>query len=143
MKATEIAKMSLEFDIAGQHYKSGQLDAFKQSHIVRRLAPVFGAIAPAFKLFQTDVMAAFEKLAGAIAKLSDEDVEYIQRACLAVVQRQQGANMPWVQVMPTGGRLAFDDIGLLELNEICFYVLKDNLAPFFSGIAQRGWAVPL
>ncbi len=129
-----------EFTIDGKAYKSGRLDAFKQSHIVRRLAPLVGALAPALRVFKTDPMAALQLVTSALAKLSDEDVEYVQKACLCVVERQNAGI--WSPVLPRGGVLAFDDIGLLELNEITFNVLQDNLTPFFSGIGRRGWSVP-
>lgn len=133
--------MALEIEIDGKQYKTGTLDAFKQSHIVRRLAPVIGAMAPAMQAFKVDPMQAFKLIAEALAKLSDEDVEYVQKSCLSVVHRKQGEGQ-WAKVYVPGGIIAFDDIKLLEMNELVFAVLRDNLSDFFSGLARRGWASP-
>lgn len=139
----------LEFDVDGKKYKiTDGLDAFKQSHIVRRLAPAIGGLAPLVKdmrSFKGDPLTAIANAVGpiteALAKLSDEDVEYIQKNCLAVVFREQGEGK-WARVFAHGGVVQFNDIGLLEMNEIVIKVLKHHLSDFFSGLARRGWTGP-
>ena len=138
-----------EFEVSGQAYRSGKLDAFKQSHIVRRLAPVLGSIGQLRKyvvmdgsgnVASADLPGVLSVVSEALSKLSDDDVEYIQKTCLAVVSRKQGDLFS--SVLPRGGVLAFEDIGMLEMNTIVFYVLKDNLAGFFSGIGRKVSPVP-
>ena len=135
--------MALEFDIDGKLYKSGKLDVFVQSALVKRLLMVAGPLTSAHKAFALgDMAGALSEAARGLAQLADADLEYIQKTCLGVVYRKQGENMPWAAVLPAGGKLAFDDIELLEMNKIVFYVLKDNLSNFFSGLFGSGLTAP-
>lgn len=135
--------MALEFEIDGKQFRSGALDAFTQDAIVRRLLPVAGAVFGAYQRFASgDKAAALADGTSALSKLSDADAQFIIRTCLGATYRKQLPQDVWVSVLPNGGKMAFDDITLLDIYEIVFNVLRDNLAPFFSGIARRGLTVP-
>lgn len=132
----------MEFELDGKKYKSGNLDAFTQTNLVKRLAPVLGGIMTGFTAWKSgEIGKAIGEFAQTLAKIPDADVEYIQKTCLSTVYRQQAEGLPWAKVY-NGGVIAFDDVGLLELNEIVFHVVKDQLQPFISGLTRRGWVVP-
>lgn len=128
--------MANEFEISGQQYRSGRMNAFEQSHIIRRLAPLVSTFSGVVGAIKSDPARAFEPLAAAFASMSDADVEYIQVRALAVVQRQQGDR--WAPVFVPRGGIAFDDIDALAMNQIVFEVLRDNLTPFFEGLGRMG-----
>ena len=128
--------MANEFEVAGQAYRSGRLNAFEQSHIIRRLAPLVSAFSGVVAAIKEDPSRAFEPMAQAFAGMSDADVEYIQVRALAVVQRQQGDR--WAPVWVQRGGIAFEDIDALVMNQLVFEVLRDNLAPFFDGLGRMG-----
>lgn len=123
-----------EFTVAGQNYKSAKMDAMKQFHVSRRLAPVLAGIAPLLKdLKGADPLAALAPAAEAIGGISDADAEYILNACLDLCQRQQPGNIGWARVRSSGG-LMFEDIGMAEMLQIAWAVLSENLGGFFSGL---------
>lgn len=128
--------MANEFEVAGHQYRSGRMNAFEQSHIIRRLSPLASAFSGVVSAIKDDPSRAFEPLASAFASMSDADVEYIQVRALSVVQRQQGDR--WAPVFVQRGGIAFDDIDALAMNQIVFEVLRDNLAPFFAGLGRMG-----
>lgn len=117
----------MEFALQDQQYRtSGKLDAFKQLHVVRRLAPLLGSLDSAR---EADV---FQALAVAMAGMADADVDFVLFACLALVQRKQGDS--WVAVfMPATKLMQFDDIDMACMMQMIIRVLQENLASFFSG----------
>lgn len=124
--------MEIEFKIGENTYRAGKMNAMKQFHVARRIAPVVGSLvaltrgAPAMDEI-------LQPIAEAIAKLSDGDCEYVLGACLSAVQRQSGQG--WAAVWDSRvGRLMFEDIDLPAMIQIATRVLQDNLAPFFSGL---------
>lgn len=142
--------MNLEFEVDGKKYKSGDLDVFKQQAIVKRLAPLLGSLGelrkfvvmgPDNKPQAADIVGVMATILNALTKMEDTDLEFIQKTCLLVTSRQQEGGV-WARVYVQGGIIAFSDIGLLELNEIVFNILKGNLSDFISGLARRGWTGP-
>ena len=129
--------MAYEFTVGDRKYRAGRLNAFDQSHIVRRIAPLMSAFAGTVEQIKADPGNAFGPLAQAFAGMTDADVEYIQKKALAVVETEQ-APEKWAPVMARSGVLMFDDIGMLEMNQIVFEVLKDALTPFFTGLGRMG-----
>lgn len=116
----------MEFEIKGQQYRSGKLDAFKQFHVARRLAPLLGGIAQGGG---GDFSAFLQPMAEAIAHMPDADCDYILNTCLAVVQRQQGN--AWASIMK-GKEFMFDDIDMGSMIQITVQVIQENLGGFFS-----------
>lgn len=122
----------IEYEIKGVGYKSGKLDVFIQSNIVRRIAPLLGDIAPALRFLKTDPMMSFKIVAGSLSRMTDDDMLYVQRACLQVTQRHDANNLVWANLMSPSGQLMFEDMDLFTMNKIVFLVLKDNLSDFFQ-----------
>lgn len=140
-----------EFEIKGQSYNSGKLDAFKQMHITRRLLPMIGRVGPG--LMSADggsesmTMASLAPVADALAHMSDEDCDYVVQTCLAVVKRRQGegAASVWSIIWnKSANRLMFDDIDMAIMLQITTVVIKENLTGFFSELPSTspGASVP-
>ena len=104
----------MEFELNGQTYRTGKIDARSQFHIVRRLAPVLGEIAPAAAGGKMGGLDALPPLANAIAKLSDADADYCLFGLLAVVSRKQPQGTGWGPVS-TGNTLMYADIDMVGM----------------------------
>lgn len=134
--------MNTEVTIAGNTYRIGKLDALRQFHVVRRLAPIFAALGLTVEKLRETVPkpdsdagagGVLMELAGPVvdilAKMSDEDTEYILRTCLSVVRRQEGER--WAPVQ-TGVTLQYQDITMETMVRLAVEVIKENLSGFFK-----------
>jgi hypothetical protein len=124
--------------IAGHSYTIGELNAFEQLHVARRLAPVLAGIVSAFSSAPhlSKGESAEEKilelatgpLANAFAQMSDVDVDYIVHRCLAVCHRKRAGGQDKVFA---NGVLMFKDIKLDTLMGLTLAVIQENLGSFF------------
>jgi hypothetical protein len=131
-----------EFDVYGKTYRIGKLNAFQQFHITRRLFPVSKALgsgldflreqggAKAMQEKGVNFLHLVEPLGEALARMSNEDSEYIINTALSIVQRKQGEGV-WAPVQSAPGHFQFDDIELPQMLAITWRVLRQNLAGFF------------
>ncbi|CCD30361.1 conserved phage-related hypothetical protein [Candidatus Glomeribacter gigasporarum BEG34] len=122
-----------KFEIEGQQYRAGKLNAFAQLHVARKIAPVLGGLAA---LQGADSAAALKSLADVIAAMPDADCEYVLHTCLSVTQRQNGKHFSPVWNAQNQA-LMFDDIGLSEMVQIAMYVIQDSLGNFLRGLTER------
>lgn len=129
-----------DFTVGKHDYKSRKMDAFKQLHIARRIAPLFGSLGDAYKKFSAsdkkDPLVILEPVSQAISSLRDADVDYIINNCLAVCQRNSSPNAGtavWSNVMSSGG-LQFEDIEMAEMIQIVWYVVQENLGRFMAAL---------
>lgn len=133
-----------EFEINGQTYRTGKLDAFKQFHLSRKIAPIIPTLIPIFvklaaegdKALTNDlssVAGILEPFTTGIAEMSDETAEYVIATALSVVSRnQQGM---WTTVWNSSSHVCmFDDMDLGVILRIVFRVIQDNLGPFIQGL---------
>lgn len=129
-----------EVTIGQTAYRIGKLDAIKQFHLARRLAPIQLAMGMSAKDLaglgkdadELSIMAAIMgPIADQVAKMSDDEVNYILRMCLGVVSRQGGEK--WAKVM-VGNDLMFDDIEMPHLMRLTIAVVQENLGGFFAGL---------
>lgn len=143
--------MSLEFEIAGQRYRAEKLDAFKQLHVSRKIAPIVPKLLPMFLKFAGNadslkddlagMAEAFEPLAQALADMPDADCEYVFNACLGVVMRNQQGN--WTPIWSQSAKsLMFDDIDLGQMTQIAVKVIWDSLGGFIKGLLANPAASP-
>lgn len=134
---------STEVELGGNDYSIGRLDAFRQLHVSRRIAPLIPSLVPAFSALSeggadalTDTAkfaTALAPFAEAMAGMSDEAAEYVVGTCLSVVKRRQGS--AWAPVWNAQGKtLMFDDIDLSTMLPLVVRVIRDNLGPFISGL---------
>ena len=126
--------MSTELDLNGHTYRIGPLDARAQFHIVRRLAPIIGTLAPMIGA-KSDAgeLETFAALASALAKLSDEESDYCVFGLLKVVQRKQVNGLGWGPVC-AGTSLMYEDITMADMLHLAWHAARVNLAGFFAAL---------
>lgn len=121
-----------EFEINGQQYRAAKLDAFKQFHVSRRLAPVLSGLVFSADGGVGDFTALLQPIAEAVARMPDADCDFILDACLSVVKRQQGGN--WSTIYAGANQaLMFDDIDMAVMLQIAAKVIQENIGGFFQG----------
>lgn len=119
-----------DLPLDGHVYRIGRMDALTQFHVARRLGPVIASLAEGGADFSIlDVMAGATQV---IAKMSDEDVNYIINRCLLVVARVVEGSRP-APVM-RGNQFMFNDITMPQMVRLAVEVIKENLGPFFPGL---------
>lgn len=122
-----------DIEINGNLYRIGHMDARKQFHVSRRLAPLLAGLGSALADKKSDLAATFQPIAEALSKMSNEDMDYVLDNCLAVVSRQQGNQ--FAPVMSRGGGMMFEDIDLPTMMQLAIAVIRENLGGFFSASA--------
>lgn len=134
----------VEFQVGDHTLKTERkLDVFVQGNIVRRLSPLFagvaGSLAPGGSLgdladIGTALMSNLAPLTEALTSMKDEDVEYILKKCLAVVVIRSSGAGGWARILSPDGSLQFDNINLLEMYQIVWAVIQENLGGFFPDL---------
>lgn len=122
----------MEYELNGQTYRIGKLDARAQFHIVRRLAPVLGELAPSIQGGKNG-LEALPAIASAIAKLSDADADYCLFGLLRVVSRKQANGLGWSPVS-TENLMMFDDIDMAAMLRLAWQTLSYNISGFFAAL---------
>jgi hypothetical protein len=133
-----------DFEIGARKFKLNKLDAFKQFHCTRRLAPLFGDLIPvAHKLSKlkpgesTDSQ--FESLTpimNGLAKLSDADADYVLLTLCSAVEMQQQPIGNWARVATDAG-LMFQDLDLSILLNIAARAFIYNMQSFFAFLPKK------
>ena len=135
-----------EVEVFDHTYRIGRLDAMKQLHVQRRLAPILAGLgASAFKLFnagkeqvdQSEALTAFAPVLEALAAMKDDEVEYVIYTCLAVVERKDGDR--WVKLL-TGRQFQYQDLTMQAMMRLTTEVVEENLGGFFGQLL--GGATP-
>lgn len=130
-----------DIDIGGNSYQIGKLDAFKQFHLARRIAPVLFSLGGAVSAFlpqdggessDVDVLKAIEPMVNVISKMSDADSQYVLNACLSVCSRKQGNG--YQRVFVDGSGLMFIDVDLSVMMQLVQAVIQDNLGNFMAAL---------
>lgn len=127
--------------VVGEHsYRVQKLNAIQQFHVARRVIPVLKTAIGALVALKNnegrvaDPMDIIIAMSDDLARMSDEDSEYVLKTCLAVVQRKQGSG--WMSLM-TAGRFQFEDLELPQMMQLVVAVLQDHFASFFAGDPAR------
>lgn len=133
----------MQFEVGGHTYRAGKLDAFRQFHVSRRIAPIIPTLIPIFLTVMRDksvtsngdaLAALLQPFADGLASMSDETSEYVIATCLSVVQRKTGEKT-WANVWNMGASVSmFDDIDLGTIMQIVIKVVADSLGPFIQGL---------
>jgi hypothetical protein len=121
----------MEFELEGRTYRANKIDARTQFHIVRRLAPVLGEIAPALQ--GKGGLDALPPLANAVAKLTDSDADYVIFGLLKAVVRKQDQGLGWGPVA-TGEQLMSDDITMPLMLKLAWQSFSFNMSGFFAAL---------
>jgi hypothetical protein len=137
-------------DINGTTYQISRLTPKKAFHVARRLAPFLGAVLPHLRqLFEKDEdgktpepstflergTELLPAVADIIAKMPNEDCDFIIDTCLSVVSVKQERG--YAQVM-ANGVLMFDYIDMKVMIQLTAEVVKVNLADFFPTSPPQG-----
>lgn len=139
-----------EIELSGHRYMVSKMNVFDQAHVARKVAPVIAGMGRGYATAlshlpdagrngedpspasQNEVI--FEALlpiTEILAKMSDEDVNYVLKKCLSVCARHNGEQ--WV-AMTRNGNLMFEDTDLSTLVQLVMEVVKDNLNPSLFGL---------
>lgn len=132
----------ITFEVSGKNYSADKLDAMRQFHIVRRLAPVVAGLLPAgvalkdmVSFLEKDVSSVLPSMADALARLKDEDAEFVLYGLLSVVKQEQANGLGWAPVAK-GNSLMFQDITMPNLMKIAFKAGQHNFQDFLSALPQ-------
>lgn len=136
----------IELELQGKTYRVNKLDAFKQLHVSRKIAPMIPTLIPVFMeiaaggndLFSdTDKLAeSLQPFAEAIADMDDAKAEYVIGTCLSVVQRKNGTG--WTNVWNLQANCSmFDDMDMSVMLPLVIQVVKDNLGSFMNGLLTK------
>lgn len=123
--------------IGGNRYQVGKLPAIVQFHCARRIAPVLASMGVTLSKLKAGESAGIEAFIGpaseVVAKMTDEDVNYVIFACLDAVKRYQGDKL--ARVRASGSQqIMFEDIDMAVLLQLTVAVLKENLGSFFASL---------
>jgi hypothetical protein len=136
------------FSIGDKEFQLSKINAFKQFHIVRRVAPILADLLPAMKSVQkvSDSKALTEDqkldqfaeiaapLMNGLSKLSDADSELVLYGLLNAVEVKQTSGN-WARVA-SGSSLMIQDMELPMLLQIAGRAFMYNLAGFFAGLPK-------
>ncbi len=126
--------------VNGHTYKVGKMNALAQFHVSRRLAPVMAAMGMSLSQLKGDGdgppdLGDFTQVVGpateVIAKMSNQDADFIIFTCLQVVSRDQGSER--FAPISAGQNLMFEDIDMLVMLRLVVEVLIENLWNFLPG----------
>lgn len=121
--------------IKDREYHIGKVNAFRQLHLVRRMAPVTASLKElADSSYDPQKsLALLEPLGKALASLPDADVEYIMHTCLeAVTVKQSGGGYAPV----CKGEVMLFELELAVMLALAAHVIKENLGTFFSDLGS-------
>ena len=122
-----------ELEVGGKRYRIGRLDAKKQFHVARRLGPILAGLGESAGKSADTLPAQIAPIAGALSKMSDEDVDYVLDACLGVCHRVESIGQ-YAPVMARGGMM-FSDIDMGQMVQLAVAVIQGNLRSFFPAAA--------
>lgn len=136
---------TLDFELDGYNFQAQRLDAFKQLHLSRKLAPLLPPLAPLIvRAAQTGVAGNVLELAElaepfalALAQMKDDDAESVLTMTLLSVRVQTDAQKNvWMPLWVAGAKQA----AVVELNDlarllpIALRVINYNLGNFIGGL---------
>ena len=80
----------------------------------------------------TQLLSSAEPLLRALRDLSDEDVEYINKTCLSVVQVRIENDRGWANITAPNGNLMYEHLNDMYLiGQVIWEVIVENLGSFF------------
>ncbi len=137
----------MELTIGAGEYSTRKLNAFQQFHVARRLAPMIWALgegmisqlkgeAAAIPAGDFDASGLFALKASAevLARMSNEDSEFILKTCLGAVTRKQPGG--WARIQAENGNMLFEDIDLPCMMQLTMTVIRENLGNFLNALPQ-------
>jgi hypothetical protein len=139
------------FKIGEHDFKLNKINAFKQFHVVRRVAPILGKLGIVLPELaksakkgehksqdeQFEEMAKFlEPIMDGFSKLSDEDSEFVLIQLLCAVEVHQKQFNTWARMASDKG-LMFDQFELPVLLQCAGRSFMFNLSGFFASLPRK------
>ena len=131
-----------EVEVGGRTYRLGQLNAFEQWHLFRRVAPIMAGLGEgAVKMRNRAdggeeagdeaMLDLLSPVVEVLSQMTDAESDYIMHKCLAKVQRknEQGA---WGPVMSHGQLLFSDEMDMATVFRLTMEMLRENRVINFS-----------
>ena len=140
--------MNNTFTIGSTEYKTGKIHAFKQFHIVRKMAPILKDLMPMASklakiqksggtmedLSEDQMLESMAPIVEGISKLSDKDAEWVLVNLLTCVEvKQEHGN--WAKLANENGMM-FDNIELPVLLQAAGRAFMFNLSGFFTALPK-------
>lgn len=122
---------TVEVAIGDKVYLIGKMNATDQFHVFRRVMPLLAPILESIRSGIGFGPLMLVKISEDIAKLSDEQLNYVINACMSVVEVQT-AGKPLKLIV--NGRQMFGDMDLPVMLQITWAVLMENFKPFLTGL---------
>lgn len=149
----------MDFVVNGITYQASKLDAIKQFHILRRLAPVISGLAPLASLSSgsqpggatieqvkaqisndpATTERAISGLCNALSSLKDDDANTVLFGLLGCITRQEQHGLGWAPIT-NGQLLMYQDIDLLAMMQLAWGAVKVNFSNFLNGIISASSA---
>lgn len=137
------------FQIGQREFKLSKINAMKQFHIARRIAPLLGELLPKLKeisklkdqenVSQDEQLETLGKFLGplmeGLGKLSDKDSEFVLYGLMAAVEMKQAEHGNYARLV-VDGRLMFEDIGLDIMLQTAGRAFVYNLSGFFDALRK-------
>ncbi len=122
------------------NYDIGRLNPLKQFHLVRRLVPLLAKSSEGIAALQSgkpqapaDFARLLMPMVDELARMPDEEAEYIIFTCLSVVRRDtQGTG--FAPVLTNDGQMMYQDMSMEVMLKLVVEVVKVNLSGFFAGL---------
>lgn len=122
------------------NYDIGRISPLKQFHLVRRLMPLLAKSTDGIMALQagkpqapTDFARMLAPMVDELARMPDEEAEYIIFTCLSVVRRDTGGS-GFAPVLTSDNALMYQDMSMEVMLKLVVEVVKVNLAGFFAGL---------
>lgn len=136
-----------DFQIGARSFKLNKIDAFKQFHIVRRLAPIITDLIPILSqiknvkdegLSQEEKLAEFGRMLSpltmGLSKLSDEDSDKVLKGLLSAVEIKQDQGN-WSKIV-VDSQIMFTNLELPVLLMAAGRSFVFNMSGFFDVLPQ-------
>jgi len=158
----------VEFEIGGVNYRASRLAVKVQLNIARRLTPLItsliepmivqikiindrrkavaeatggGGELPPLNLLDLDIkslLPGLQSTAQFLADMPDEQFNYVQQSCMAVIERQRSGDTGWNKIWnERANQPQFDDIEGSTVLLIMAEVLKAELGPFMVELVSN------
>lgn len=135
----------MDITIGAHDYRIDKLNAFKQFHVARRLAPALWALgAGAMASLKHDnpenvdmiatVTSAAGPLIDVISTMSDIDSQYVLDNCLSVCFRKDATSGGYQRIFVEKGGILFDDIDMSVMMQLVLAAIRENLGNFLSAL---------
>lgn len=136
----------MEVTLQDKNFRVGKLNALDQLYVYKRLSPILPAFAIGFEkvgklaeagelaeeenlISMSEMVLAFSPIIETFSRIPDDDMDFILKTCLAVVQIQDGKE--WHPVA-SNGHIMYDSLDVSDMLNLVFYVVRDELINFIQ-----------